>query len=69
MGSMEAAIARCGAGGVPKSPHGRITSTMAMTMNSATSVSFENEKTVPKMCASPMPMHHALTTLMITAAT
>jgi hypothetical protein len=53
----------------PNRPQGRTTSTTAITTNSATSVKRLNDRPTPKIVTSPMPMHSALISAMISAAT
>ena len=55
--------------GLPNSPQGRTTSTTAITTNSTTSVSLENENSTPAISTSPIQMHSALIWLISKAAT
>ena len=64
-----AALPRTAACGLPNRPHGRHTSTTAITANSATSVSLLSGNGVPKRSIEPAPMQNALTIAISTAAT
>jgi len=55
--------------GLPIRPHGRKTSTTAITRNSTTSVSFEKAKPTPNKSTVPMPMQIALISAISKAAT
>ena len=67
-GASGGALLRLTPCGLPSSPHGRPTSTTAITRNSATSVSLEKEKATPSTWTVPMPTHSALISAMSSAA-
>ena len=54
---------------MPSSPHGRQTSTTAITRKSTTSVSLENDTSTPKTSTNPSQIHTALTSETSSAAT
>jgi len=62
----ELRLAPCGR---PNRPQGRNTSTSAMKANSTTSVSLENDTLKPSRVTVPRPMHSALISAMMSAAT
>ena len=55
--------------GLPSKPQGRATSTTAITTNSTTSVSFENDRLTPITSTNPSQMHTALSSAISSAAT